>query len=89
MVHENSLKAYIEEKDERIINRQKQILDYIKKNNSVTAREIMIGLCYDDMNQIRPRITELKQQKLIHEAGKIVCSVSRKKVATFTLTKKT
>jgi predicted HTH transcriptional regulator len=86
MIHENSLKAYIEEKEEdRIGRRQQEILKCIKRFKVVTAREIMLHLEYEDMNQVRPRLTELKELGLIREIDKTKCLWTGKTVSRFGL----
>jgi len=82
MIHENSLKSYIEEK-KKIGKRQINILQYIKRYRQVTAREIMIGLDLEDMNQVRPRLTELKQMNYIQELSKEKDLFTGKTVASY------
>ncbi len=43
-----------------LTERQKKILDFMAwANKALTDREIKKGMGFDDMNQVRPRITEL------------------------------
>lgn len=86
MVHENSLLSYIEEKENgRIGKRQSEVLEFLRENKTATAREIMLSLGYDDMNKIRPRLTELKGYNLIHEVGKVKDEVTGKTVSIFSV----
>jgi len=84
MVHENSLLAYLEEKEKgKIGKRQEEILNYLKSVKSATAREIMIGLGFDDPNKVRPRLNELKEYNYIIEIGSKRDGVTGKTVAIF------
>lgn len=88
MVHENSLISYIEEKQEgKIGKRQAEVFNYLKNVKSATAREIMIGLKYTEMNQVRPRLTELKEYNLIQEINKVKDKVTNKTVSLFSINK--
>lgn len=86
MKHNNSLMSYIEEKEiGNIGKRQQIILDYLKKYRMATAREIMLGLDFEELNQVRPRLTELKQMNIVFEVDKIKCLFTGKKVSLFSL----
>ena len=85
-MHENSLLSYIEEKEsKRIDKRSQEIVSYLRRYKLGTAREIMIGLDYDDLNKVRPRLSELKQENIIFEVDKIKCLWSGKTVSVFAL----
>ena len=70
-MHENSLEAYFEEKkSKRLSKRAQEIVTVLKRYKTLTAREIMISLDYEELNQVRPRLTELKQANIVHEIKK-------------------
>jgi len=66
-VHDNSIECY-HELDTR--TRNQKILDVFKaSNNSLSDREVCQALGYQDMNSVRPRITELIGAGMIMETG--------------------
>lgn len=77
-VRETSLKCYDEIQEEGLYDSDMEMVyDAIKKNPLMTGREYaQIVLYYDDMNKIRPRISDLKSQGAIIELGKRKCSCS-------------
>lgn len=56
-------------------------------NGAMTAREIKTNLGLDDMNQVRPRITELIKFpfEIIDVVGSKVDATTRKKVSVFSI----
>ena len=83
-IHKNSLAAYIEIIDDGTKEtRALMVLECIRKNPCSTAREIKNLLELKDMNDVAPRLTELKQSNLIKTGDKRVCTHSHKKVSTF------
>lgn len=80
MIKDTSLKCYEEIQDEGIYeNDMEMVYDAIKNNPLMTGREYAtLILGYDDMNKVRPRITDLKNKGLIIEAGKRECSCSKR-----------
>lgn len=78
-LHENSLLAY-EQELPKLTHRQQQILDICSDGRLRTDRQIMNELGLPDMNNVRPRITELIKDGRITEMGKRVCPVTRKSV---------
>ena len=69
MVRDTSLKAYD--------NHMEEVLEAIRSYPLMTGREYAtIILGYDDMNIVRPRITDLKNAEFIIEVGKRECSCS-------------
>jgi hypothetical protein len=46
----------------------------------LTDREVMQGLLRTDMNEVRPRITELIRGGYLYETGSTVCKVTGKRV---------
>lgn len=81
-MHENSLDAYFAER-EKLSKRCTEILDHLEAHpRAWTDREIKRNLNYDDMNMVRPRITELLKIGLLIEVGKTICSATNKSVRT-------
>ena len=80
-VHENSRKAYHEERP-KLSKRCAEIMDafYMKPSFTHTDRWVMEFLSYRDMNAVRPRITELIDAGYLMEVGKIKCPVTGKTV---------
>ena len=64
--HANSLKAYREERT-RFLTREQAILEWLKANGPSTDREVKLGLHFEDMNSVRPRITEMIERGVLHE----------------------
>lgn len=65
-VTENSKHTYQEIEDEGLRQtREDLVYNYIKTNPGLTGREIAQGLGYSDMNEVRPRITDLFNKGLI------------------------
>lgn len=53
-------------------------------NDALTAREIAIRMGFgEDMNKVRPRLTELREQGRIAVDGKRYCPVTQRCVAVF------
>lgn len=78
--HENSKKSY------RLLDkatRQAQIYRMFKKRpESYTDRQVLFWLNLDDMNQVRPRITELIRDGYLYEGKSVICSVTGRPVRT-------
>lgn len=71
-IHINSLQAYFNEENETTFSkRESEIIETLRSIKSGTAREIMYYLGYEELNEVRPRLTELKQKGFIHEVGKV------------------
>ena len=87
-VHENSTASLNEEKKRgRPEIFRKKIWDFLFSiPYPSTDRRIMKALGEDDVNNIRPEITRLKQDGLIREAGKVACEFTGKKVRLITTT---
>jgi transcription initiation factor IIE alpha subunit len=66
-MHDNSLQTYRKERP-KLSRRAGAIYDLLIKG-PLTDREIAKRLKFDEMNSVRPRITELKQAGLIEECG--------------------
>ena len=70
-IHQNSAEAY-QELEAFLIGRKKEVYEWLQANGQATDREIKVGLGYDDMNAIRPRISELVEIGLIKEVGRVL-----------------
>jgi hypothetical protein len=84
--HRNSIISFHQEKISfRITKRAQMILDHLKKRGiPMTARELAQELGFgNDLNSVRPRLTELKEGGRVYELGDVVCPVTGKKVAMF------
>jgi hypothetical protein len=98
MIHNNSFKAWSEER-EALSEREGEIFEMLLKFQregvglgsaflrfrenglqGLTDRQIMLVLEYDEMNCVRPRITELKKKGLVREVGKTKCPRTGKSV---------
>lgn len=77
-VRDTSLKTFNEIQEEGIYDsRMQEVLDAVKKCPMMTGRELAeIVLYYNDMNIVRPRISDLARLGYIVEAGKRKCSMS-------------
>ena len=75
-VRDTSLKTYKEINDEGVYDsRMQEVLQAIKDNPLMTGREYaIIILGYEDMNIVRPRISDLARLGYIFELGKRKCS---------------
>lgn len=80
-VRSTSMKTYREIQDEGIYDTDMEMVyNAIHNNPLMTAREYCILILgYDDMNKVRPRVTDLKTQGMIIEVGKRIDSVSNRK----------
>ena len=81
LMHRNSIEAY-EELRNSLNHRQDQILALIERKPHSTDREILANYGGIEMNQVRPRITELIEKKLVKETGSKKCLVTKRKVRT-------
>ena len=82
-VHENSKESFREENYMgRTQTRRQEILRYLVGARSCRSdRQIMRVLGYTEMNQVRPRITELLKAGLLRESfKKIPCQYTGKSV---------
>ena len=86
-VRETSKQAYKELLDE-LGERQRLVLAVIQKYPGMTDRELTRLLNVSDPNFVRPRRNELVKMGWVVEGDKKVCSISRKKVLTWSLEKK-
>ncbi len=77
-MHTNTLTAHRKVRGE-LAERNRRILDYLDYLGSgwrLTDREIKDGIGLDDMNSVRPRITELIRDGFAVECGKARCQVT-------------
>ena len=81
-VHTNSVSAYYEGLlDSSFSKREALILDALKDLGSATDREILDQLLFNDMNAVRPRITELiNDAGILEECGHKYDSYTEKNV---------
>jgi predicted HTH transcriptional regulator len=78
-MHEHSLAAYREER-KNLLTRGQLVLEWLRSHPKSTDRQIMEGLGFRDMNQVRPRCTELVEKGLLVEVGELRCPVTGKTV---------
>lgn len=79
-LHENTINSYIEEIP-KMSRRARHIYDFfLETGGTYSDREVMQQLGYSEMNQVRPRITELVKAKLLTEVGSIRCKTTNKTV---------
>jgi hypothetical protein len=78
MLHTNTLLA---SRQVERFNRRNLILDaYNKSSSPLTDRQVMRLCHYDDMNAIRPRITELIDDGVLMEVGTTTDETTGKRV---------
>ena len=80
-MHENSIEAY-EELRNSLNHRQDRILALIERKPHSTDREILIAYGGTEMNQVRPRISELIDKELVQESGNRKCPQTKRTVRT-------
>lgn len=78
-IHANSIAAFHAE-EARLSKRAEAVLKWITKHGPHTDREVMAGMGFPDMNNVRPRITELVKAGRLMEVGDVVCPLTRKSV---------
>ena len=78
-LHKNSLLAY-EQELPRLTKRQLEILGVCSDGRLRTDRQILTELGLPDMNNVRPRITELIKGDKLQELGAIRCPITNKTV---------
>ena len=61
-------------------DRTMRILDWLRAHGPATDREIRDGLGLEDMNSVRPRISEAIREGLIREIGARTCGMTGKLV---------
>ena len=79
--HENSRATHTALREEGSLGRRANlILDAVIACGPCTDRQLRNGLGFDDMNSVRPRISELKKGGFIEECGKVEDPVTGKPV---------
>lgn len=86
-MHPNSLSAYHAGRLEGLLSRREaEILAAFRTLGRATDREVCAYLGLPDMNNVRPRITELiNEAGLLEEVASITCPVTRKPVRVSTI----
>jgi predicted HTH transcriptional regulator len=78
-LHANSVAAYVAEQP-KLSKRAQTILEWIVIYGPHTDREVMQRMGFVDMNNVRPRITELVKLGRLMEVGDVICPVTKKSV---------
>jgi hypothetical protein len=79
-VHQNSIDAYHAEED-RLSRRARAVLSWIREQGPRTDRQIAYGMGFgENLNAVRPRITELIDAALLMEVGDVICPITKKRV---------
>ena len=81
MITDTSLEAYMELKGSREYkSKMMEVYEAIRKVPLMTGREYTTLILKKlDMNEVRPRITDLKDLGLVCVVGKRLCTISKKK----------
>ena len=80
-IHENSVLAYHEGREELFSKRQRKVLEVLRASRDpLTDREIMIRLGFAEPNQVRPRINELLGAGVLTGTDSIRCPITGKTV---------
>lgn len=69
ITEETRREAYYESRD-GAPTRRREIYQALRERGEMTAEELMAALGYRDPNNVRPRLTELKDAGLIEAIGK-------------------
>lgn len=75
---ETRLESYIQ----RPATRKDDILRFMG-HDAMTARQIAYGMGYTDLNAVKPRISELKEEGKVKVIGKAYDNVTKRKVAVY------
>ena len=78
MIHDNSMQAYHEL--DGLNNRCRMVMNALDNLGVATDRRIKDYLKLPDMNNVRPRVTELLKLGYLKECGVEICSVTNKTV---------
>lgn len=84
-LHVNSLLAWLEGKADLFGKRETAVLKTIERLGRASDREIMLALGFTDMNSVRPRISELVDDKVLVEVGDQEDPITRKSVRVVAL----
>ena len=86
-MHNNSITTYNEEKPS-LSKRSMQIMSWLNNHPyPLTDRSVKVGMGFEDMNMVRPRITELIKGGHVTEVGSKICPDTGKTVRLIQLTK--
>ena len=80
-MHNNSLDAYHDLRTSVGI-RQERVLTVIERHPDLTDRQILYKLDGREMNEVRPRISELIKLGLVTESGSSKCGYTGRTVRT-------
>jgi|11BtaG_2_1085332.scaffolds.fasta_scaffold07458_6 hypothetical protein len=78
-IHKNSKLSY-EEIKHSLGDRQRAVLEAVEYLRVATDRDVLNYLCLNDMNQVRPRITELIKKGVVQEIGNVRCTTTDRQV---------
>lgn len=79
-MHRNSLQAFYAD-EPKLSRRAEQILAWIAERGPRTDREVAYGMGFgENLNAVRPRITELIDSHKLMEVGDVKCPVTGKRV---------
>jgi len=78
-IHKNSLEAFYSSKKSRM-TRSHQIINLMLDEGPRTDRGIKTALGFEDMNAVRPRITELIEAGTLEEIGTMKDPITKKNV---------
>ena len=85
-VHAHSCEAFAAFRAEGAAGRrQRRILELASKRATWTDREMAEALGFDDLNAVRPRVTEMLADGLLVECGACQCPRSGRKVRLWRL----
>lgn len=76
-MHANSKAAW---KTIKTSKRAQQILDFASQHQPMTDRQLRNAMGFDDLNQVRPRVTELHDLGKMFEYATVKCSTTGKTV---------
>ena len=79
-MHANSLAAFDEIEDERSARAEVIYNILLRATSPLTDRQVAQALEFTDMNMVRPRITELRDNRWVVECRSIECPVTGKQV---------
>lgn len=83
ITEETRLESYIQRPQSQ---RCKFILNVLG-NRQMTARQIARELFYSDLNAVKPRLTEMKEQGIVRVAGKAYDQTTKRHVALWEVVK--
>lgn len=81
LIRDNSLEAWIAGNlSGNFANRKADILRWLDRNGPATERQIKDALQLEEMNYVRPRVTELVKDGVLAEAGSTKCPTTGRTV---------